>query len=72
MAPKHLAEVEIDVVEKLTAKAMLVVLSGSGRKVWIPISVIEYGDDGCDITDEGDTGTLVVQRWFAEKESLIE
>jgi hypothetical protein len=66
-------EVEIDIVEKISdsGQAMLVVLSESGRKVWVPISVIVYeGDDGCDITDEGESGTLVVQKWFADKEGL--
>lgn len=59
---------EIDDVEcvKETEKALLLVIDGD--EVWCPKSVI--GDDS-DIQGDGDTGRLVVQEWWAEKEGLV-
>ena len=38
------------------------------KKIWIPKSVVH---DDSDVQIEGDTGTIVVMRWFAEKEGLV-
>jgi hypothetical protein len=65
-------EIEIDIVKKISSsgKAMLVTLTENGKDVWIPIAVIDY-DAGCTITDEGDTGVLIISKWFAKREGLI-
>ncbi len=62
-------EIEIDIVKKVTGKAMLVTLTESGNDVWIPLSVIDYEE--CSITDEGDSGGLVIRKWFAVKEGIV-
>jgi len=38
------------------------------KKHWIPKSVV---DEDSEVSSEGDTGTIVLQRWFAEKEGLF-
>ena len=63
-------EIEIDIVKRSTGKALLVTLTESGKDVWIPISVIDH--DECSITDEGDSGSLVIRKWFAVKEGIVE
>lgn len=52
--------------KKATAKALLVELEG-GRTIWVPQSQIT---DDSEVYAEGDTGTLVVTAWFAEREGL--
>ena len=37
------------------------------KKHWIPSVVHEDSE----VSSEGDTGTIVLQRWFAEKEGLV-
>ena len=37
-------------------------------KHWIPKSVVH---EDSEVSSEGDTGTIVLQRWFAEKEGLV-
>ena len=37
------------------------------KKHWIPKSVVH---EDSEVSSEGDTGTIVLQRWFAEKEGL--
>jgi hypothetical protein len=49
-----------------TAKALLVIFEDESEK-WIPKSVIH---DDSDVYKMGTSGTLIVQRWFAEKEDL--
>jgi len=49
-----------------TAKAILVVLDDAMEK-WIPKSVI---DEDSEVYKMGTSGTLIVKRWFAEKEEL--
>lgn len=51
---------------KETARAVLVVFPDN-RNAWIPKSVI---DDDSEVYKDGTDGTLIVQRWFAEKEGL--
>ena len=38
------------------------------KKHWIPKSVVH---EDSEVSSEGDTGTIVLQRWFAEKERLV-
>ena len=38
------------------------------KKHWIPKSVVH---EDSEVSSEGDTGTIVLQRWFAEKEGLV-
>ena len=38
------------------------------KKHWIPRSVVH---EDSEVSSEGDTGTIVLQRWFAEKEGLV-
>ena len=62
---------DIETIEGVTAtyetpKALRVRLSG-GAEIWAPKSVIH---DDSEVYKMGTDGTLVVQRWFAEKEGL--
>jgi hypothetical protein len=65
-------DLEIDIVKAATDRAILVVLTESGREVWIPRFVIT--DDSAVTPDasENDTGILTIQEWFAENEGLTE
>jgi len=38
------------------------------KKHWIPKSVVH---EDSEVSSEGDTGTIVLQRWFAGKEGLV-
>ena len=38
------------------------------KKHWIPKSVVH---EDSEVSSEGDTGTIVIMRWFAEKEGLV-
>jgi|WetSurMetagenome_2_1015567.scaffolds.fasta_scaffold04771_9 hypothetical protein len=62
--PAYLGEAE---VIKSTRLAILVSLEDLDEERWIPKSVIH---DDSDIRDEGDSGELVVNRWWAEQEGL--
>lgn len=52
---------------RATEKAVLV-RRANGEEVWVPQSQI---CDDSEIFRRGDTGTLVVKRWYAEKEGWI-
>lgn len=54
-------------VIKTTDKAMLCDIEG--MEAWIPVSQID--EDGTDICDEDDEGTLVIPEWLAIEKSLI-
>ena len=65
-----LTEVPDVLVTRNTGKALLVVLDdGEGKEVWVPCSVV---DESSEVNDAGDSGTLVVQTWFAEKTEHLE
>jgi hypothetical protein len=49
-----------------TAKAILAIFEDE-TEVWIPKSMI---DDDSEVYKMGTSGTLIVKRWFAEKEGL--
>jgi len=49
-----------------SAKALLVEIEG--EESWIPKSQI---DDDSEVFAQGDSGMLVVNEWWAEKEGLI-
>lgn len=59
--------VEIDATNMGQSQSGLAILFdiGSQQQVWIPKSVME------DWPDEGKTDTILVKRWFAEKELEI-
>lgn len=40
----------------------------AGEWTWFPKSVIH---DDSEVWEEGQQGTLIVKRWFAEKEGLV-
>jgi hypothetical protein len=43
-----------------------------GRSLWVPKSVIHDDSEVYGFTDDSGTGRLIVYRWFAEKEDLVE
>lgn len=55
-------------VEAETAKAVLVFIPDLERKLWIPKSQVHEDSEVC---AKGDTGTLAVTEWFAEKEGIL-
>lgn len=65
--------IEVDAVVAATDKAIKVEMSGSGRRAWIPRSVIvnEESDIQSD-AEENETGALAVKKWFADQEGLEE
>lgn len=54
-------------VKAATDKALLCEIDGSEH--WIPRSQII--EDGTEVADRGDTGTLVVTRWIATEKGLV-
>lgn len=67
-------EIEDALCTKETPKAILVVLDRDDarkrREVWIPRSVVLDDSEVWNARDGSGPGTLVVSRWFAEKEGL--
>jgi hypothetical protein len=49
-----------------TAKAIKVILPDNDE-TWIPKSQV---DDDSEVYEDGDSGTLVVSRWFSDKEGI--
>lgn len=60
--------IEIDdvTVEAETDLALLCIIDDKQR--WIPKSVVH---EDSEVQSEGDTGTMAIMRWFAEKEGLV-
>jgi hypothetical protein len=68
--PADVEEIEDCTCIRETRKACLIRVPGTGKapaEVWVPKSVIH---DDSEVYKEGDRGTLIVARWFAEKEGL--
>jgi hypothetical protein len=59
-------EIEDVVIEVETDLALLCNIGD--KKHWIPKSVV---DEDSEVSSEGDTGTITIMRWFAEKEGLV-
>ena len=59
-------ELEDVTIEAETDLALLCNIGA--RKHWIPKSVVH---EDSEVSSEGDTGTIVLIRWFAEKEGLV-
>jgi len=59
-------EIEDVVIEVDTDLALLCNIDD--KKHWIPKSVVH---EDSEVSSEGDTGTIVLMRWFAEKEGLV-
>ena len=68
MASEDQADFHDVVAKRDTGKALLVVIEGEEK--WIPQSVIHPDSEVFD-ADENSTGTLIVKRWWAEKEGLL-
>ena len=59
-------ELEDITVEAETDLALLCIIDDKQR--WIPKSVVH---EDSEVSSEGDSGTIVLMRWFAEKEGLV-
>ena len=59
-------ELEDVAVEAETDLALLCTIDD--KKRWIPKSVVH---EDSEVSGDGDTGTIVIMRWFAEKEGLV-
>jgi len=57
--------IEIDVLTKYETDAAVLFDTGDGEKIWIPKSVMEE-----DYPDIGESGTIMVEEWFAIQEGL--
>jgi hypothetical protein len=64
--PQEAVEIDDVTIETETDLALLCIIDG--RQRWIPKSVVH---EDSEVSGEGDTGTMVLMRWFAEKEGLI-
>jgi hypothetical protein len=63
---KDTVELEDVTVEAETDLALLCIIDDKQR--WIPKSVVH---EDSEVSGEGDSGTIVILRWFAEKEGLV-
>jgi hypothetical protein len=63
---KDTAEIEDVTVESETDLALLCMIEDKQR--WIPKSVVH---EDSEVSGEGDNGTIIIMRWFAEKEGLV-
>jgi hypothetical protein len=59
-------EIEDVTVKAETELALLCIIDDKQR--WIPKSVVH---EESEVSADGDTGTIVLMRWFAEKEGLV-
>ena len=59
-------EIEDVTVTAETELALLCLIDD--KQHWIPKSVV---DEESEVSAEGDTGTIVLLRWFAEKAGLV-
>jgi hypothetical protein len=59
-------EIEDVTVKAETELALLCIIDD--KQHWIPKSVVH---EESEVSAEGDTGTLVLLRWFGEKEGLV-
>jgi hypothetical protein len=60
--------VEIDDVTVEAETDLALLCSVENKKHWIPKSVVH---EDSEVQSEGDTGTIVIIRWFAEKHGLV-
>ena len=60
--------VEIDDVTVEAETDLAILCTIDDKKLWIPKSVVH---EDSEVSGEGDTGTIVIMRWFAEKEGLV-
>lgn len=62
--------VELDVeVRKATGKAIMIRCEDADvDEQWVPRSVCDF--EASEVEEEGDTGKLFVEEWFARKEGL--
>ena len=59
---KEYAEIDVETIRE---SALAVLFSDGDREFWVPQSVM------CEWPGEGDSGTALIEEWFAEKEGLI-
>lgn len=60
--------VEVDDVTIEAETDLALLCNINEKKHWIPKSVVH---EDSEVSSEGDTGTIVIMRWFAEKEGLV-
>ena len=63
---KQTIEIDDVTVEAETDLAVLCIIDD--KQVWIPKSVVH---EDSEVQSEGDTGTITIMRWFAEKEGFV-
>jgi hypothetical protein len=63
---EEMVELEDVTVEAETDLALL--CNVDDKKRWIPKSVVH---EDSEVQSEGDTGTILIMRWFAEKEGWV-
>jgi hypothetical protein len=68
MAKDDTYEIENAKCIRATPKAILIQAKEFGEDTWIPQSQV---DDGSEVYQEGDEGTLVVKLWWAEKQKWV-
>jgi hypothetical protein len=61
------AEFDEGFVVRTTEAAVLIEVDGE-EEIWVPKSQLREGND---LWEEGDSGSLVVTWWFAEKSGLV-
>jgi len=59
-------ELDVDEVVAETDLAFLV-RAEDGEEYWIPKKLIQSGD----VSERGDSGTLEIPEWFAEREGIV-
>ena len=70
MFPNIMSEQTVELDDAtVEAETDLALLCNINEKThWIPKSVVH---EDSEVSSEGDTGTIVIMRWFAEKEGLV-
>lgn len=60
---------EFDAIERVSERAFLVKPKGFRISVWVPFSII-LEDDAEEYYNLGDSGTMCIEQWFAQKHGL--
>jgi hypothetical protein len=60
--------VEFEDVRVKAETELAILCEIDGKEVWIPRSQVH---DDSEVSSQGDEGTLILARWFAEKEGLV-
>jgi hypothetical protein len=60
--------VEFEHVHVMAETDLAILCEIEGKKVWIPLSQVH---EDSEVSSQGDEGTLLITRWFAEKAGLV-